>query len=130
MSLFKELLVDNFAGGGGASTGIKMATGREVDIAINHDQDAISMHTMNHPTTQHFCESVWDISPREVVNGLPVGLAWFSPDCKHFSKAKGAKPVDKTIRGLAWVALRWAATVKPRVIMLENVEEFKTWGQS
>ncbi|MEH6711604.1 MAG: DNA cytosine methyltransferase [Paraglaciecola polaris] len=126
--LFNEIIVDNFAGGGGASQGIYQATGRHVDIAINHDQDAIDMHEINHPETEHHCESVWDITPREVVNGNPVALAWFSPDCKHFSKAKGSKPVNKNIRGLAWVALRWAATVRPRVIMLENVEEFKTWG--
>ena len=123
-----ELIVDNFAGGGGASTGIEAALGRPVDIAINHDPDAIAMHTVNHPHTKHYCESVWDVNPREVTNGQPVGLAWFSPDCKHFSKAKGATPVNKEIRGLAWVAMRWAATVKPRIIMLENVEEFKTWG--
>ncbi len=123
-----ELVVDNFAGGGGASTGIETALGRPVDIAINHDPDAIAMHTINHPHTTHYCESVWDINPREVTNGQRVGLAWFSPDCKHFSKAKGATPVNKEIRGLAWVAMRWAATVKPRIIMLENVEEFKTWG--
>lgn len=123
-----ELIVDNFAGGGGASTGIEAAIGRAVDIAINHDPDAIAMHTVNHPHTKHYCESVWDINPREVTNGQPVGLAWFSPDCKHFSKAKGATPVNKEIRGLAWVAMRWAATVKPRIIMLENVEEFTTWG--
>ena len=128
MSLFKEIIVDNFAGGGGASTGIEMATGRSVDIAINHDPDAIAMHKTNHPDTEHFCESVWDINPREAVNGRPVALVWLSPDCKHFSKAKGGKPVEKKIRGLAWIALKWAATVKPRVIMLENVEEFQTWG--
>ncbi len=123
-----EIVVDNFAGGGGASTGIEAAIGRAVDIAINHDPDAIAMHTINHPHTTHYCESVWDIDPIKVTNGSPVGLAWFSPDCKHFSKAKGATPVNKEIRGLAWVAMRWAATVKPRIIMLENVEEFKTWG--
>lgn len=123
-----EIIVDNFAGGGGASTGIELATGRSVEIAINHDPAAIAMHRANHPNTEHYCESVWDIKPREVVKGRPVGLVWFSPDCKHFSKAKGGKPVEKRIRALAWVALRWAATVKPRVIMLENVEEFKTWG--
>lgn len=123
-----ELIVDNFAGGGGASTGIELAIGRPVDIAINHDPDAIAMHTINHPHTTHYCESVWDINPRQVTNGQPVGLAWFSPDCKHFSKAKGGTPVNKEIRGLAWVAMRWAATVKPRIIILENVEEFKTWG--
>lgn len=123
-----ELIVDNFAGGGGASTGIEMATGTSVDIAINHDPEAIRMHKTNHPSTKHYCESVWDVDPVKVCNGHPVGLAWFSPDCKHFSKAKGGKPKDKNIRGLAWVALRWAGKVRPRVIMLENVEEFKTWG--
>lgn len=123
-----ELVVDNFAGGGGASTGIEMATGISVDIAINHDPEAIRMHKMNHPSTKHYCESVWDVDPVAACNGHTVGLAWFSPDCKHFSKAKGGKPKDKNIRGLAWVALRWAGKVRPRVIMLENVEEFKTWG--
>ena len=123
-----ELLVDNFAGGGGASTGIEMATGISVDIAINHDPEAIKMHKANHPSTKHYCESVWDVDPVEACGGHPVALAWFSPDCKHFSKAKGGKPKDKNIRGLAWVALRWAGLVRPRVIMLENVEEFKTWG--
>lgn len=124
----REIIVDNFAGGGGASTGMELATGRSVDIAINHDPEAIRMHKANHPNTKHYCESVWDVDPVKACNGRPVGLAWFSPDCKHFSKAKGGKPKDKTIRGLAWVALRWAALVRPRVIMLENVEEFKTWG--
>lgn len=123
-----KLIVDNFAGGGGASTGIEMATGISVDIAINHDPEAIKMHKMNHPSTKHYCESVWDVNPVEACKGRPVALAWFSPDCKHFSKAKGGKPKDKNIRGLAWVALRWAGTVRPDVIMLENVEEFKTWG--
>lgn len=127
-NLWDEIVVDNFAGGGGASTGIKMAIGRDVDIAINHDPAAIAMHRANHPLTEHYCESVWDIDPKTATGGRPVALCWFSPDCKHFSKAKGGKPVDKNIRGLAWVALRWAATVRPRVIMLENVEEFKTWG--
>ncbi|WP_324044710.1 DNA cytosine methyltransferase [Aeromonas caviae] len=127
-NLFDEIVVDNFAGGGGASTGIEMALGRSPEIAINHDLDAISMHTVNHPDTEHYCESVWDIVPRDVVAGRPVGLVWLSPDCKHFSKAKGSTPVSKKIRGLAWVTLRWAATVRPRVIMLENVEEFQTWG--
>ena len=123
-----ELIVDNFAGGGGASTGIEMATGYSVDIAINHDPEAIKMHKANHPNTEHYCENVWTVDPVKACNGHPVGLAWFSPDCKHFSKAKGGKPKDKNIRGLAWVALRWAGLVRPRVIMLENVEEFKTWG--
>lgn len=123
-----ELVVDNFAGGGGASTGIEMATGISVDIAINHDPEAIRMHRTNHPSTKHYCESVWDVDPIQACGRHPVALAWFSPDCKHFSKAKGGKPKDKNIRGLAWVALRWAGKVRPRVIMLENVEEFKTWG--
>lgn len=123
-----ELIVDNFAGGGGASTGIEMATGYSVDIAINHDPEAIGMHKANHPNTIHYCEDVWQVDPVAACKGHPVGLAWFSPDCKHFSKAKGGKPKDKFIRGLAWVACRWAGLVRPRVIMLENVEEFKTWG--
>lgn len=123
-----ELIVDNFAGGGGASTGIEMATGYSVDIAINHDPEAIRMHKANHPYTKHYCEDVWQVDPVKACDGHPVGLAWFSPDCKHFSKAKGGKPKDKFIRGLAWVACRWAGLVRPRVIMLENVEEFKTWG--
>ncbi|WP_145531923.1 DNA cytosine methyltransferase [Yersinia kristensenii] len=124
----KEIIVDNFAGGGGASTGIEMATGRSVDIAINHDENAIAMHTTNHPDTLHYCESVFDIDPIAATAGQPVGLAWFSPDCRHFSKAKGSKPVKKEIRGLAWIVVRWALAKKPRVVMLENVEEFKTWG--
>ena len=124
----RELIIDNFAGGGGASEGIEQAIGRPVDIAINHDPAAIATHKANHPKTLHYCENVWDVDPRDVAKGRPVGLAWFSPDCKHFSKAKGNKPVEKNIRGLAWVVLRYAATVKPRVIMLENVEEFATWG--
>ena len=123
-----ELIVDNFAGGGGASTGIELATGYSVDIAINHDPEAIKMHKANHPNTMHYCENVWAVDPVKACKGHPVGLAWFSPDCKHFSKAKGGKPKDKNIRGLAWVACRWAGLVRPRVIMLENVEEFKTWG--
>ena len=128
INLLEEIIVDNFAGGGGASTGIELATGRPVTIAINHDPDAILMHKTNHPFTEHYQASVWDVDPREVSKGRPVGLAWFSPDCKHFSKAKGGKPVDKNIRGLAWIVLRWAGTVRPRVIILENVEEFQTWG--
>lgn len=128
MSLLDEIIVDNFAGGGGASTGMEMATGRPVEIAINHDPDAILMHKANHPYTEHIQASVWDVDPREVCRGRPVGLAWFSPDCKHFSKAKGSALVDRNIRGLAWIVLRWAGTVRPRVIILENVEEFVTWG--
>jgi DNA (cytosine-5)-methyltransferase 1 len=128
IDIFEEIIVDNFAGGGGASTGIELAIGRSVDIAINHDPAAIAMHKANHPNTEHYCENVWDVDPRKAVRGRPVALAWFSPDCKHFSKAKGGKPVEKKIRGLAWIVLKWAALVRPRVIMLENVEEFQTWG--
>ncbi len=124
----KEIIVDNFAGGGGASTGIELAIGRSVDIAINHDLNAVAMHTTNHPDTLHYCESVFDVDPPTATAGKPVGLAWFSPDCRHFSKAKGSKPVEKEIRGLAWIVIRWALSVRPRVMMLENVEEFKTWG--
>ena len=128
LSMNEEIIVDNFAGGGGASTGIELACGRPVTIAINHDPDAILMHKTNHPYTEHYQASVWDVDPREVCRGRPVGLLWASPDCKHFSKAKGGKPVDKKIRGLAWIALRWAGTVRPRVIILENVEEFLQIG--
>lgn len=128
LDISPELIIDNFAGGGGASCGIELALGRHVDHAINHDPEAVAMHAMNHPQTEHHCESVWDVDPLALTQGRPVGLAWFSPDCKHFSKAKGGKPRDKKIRGLAWVAMRWAALVRPRVIMLENVEEFRTWG--
>lgn len=124
----QELIIDNFAGGGGASTGIEQAIGRPIDIAINHDRDAIAMHKVNHPNTKHLNENVWDVDPVAECNGRPVGLAWFSPDCTHFSRAKGAKPVKKKIRGLAWVVLKWAKLVKPRIIMLENVQEFTTWG--
>ena len=128
ISLWDEIIVDNFAGGGGASTGIELALGRPVTIAINHDPAAILMHKTNHPNTLHLQASVWDVDPVEVCAGRPVGLAWFSPDCKHFSKAKGSALVDRNIRGLAWIVLRWAGTVRPRVIILENVEEFTTWG--
>lgn len=124
----RELVVDNFAGGGGASTGIEMAIRRSVDIAINHDPDAIAMHKANHPNSKHYCEDVWQVDPVEACAGNLVALAWFSPDCKHFSRAKGGKPVDKNIRGLAWVAIKWALKVRPRVIMLENVPEIQTWG--
>lgn len=127
--MMREIVVDNFAGGGGASTGIEIAIGRSVDIAINHDPAAISMHRANHPTTEHYTEDVWKVDPVKACAGRPVALAWFSPDCKHHSKAKGGKPVSKHIRGLAWVAVRWAKKVHPRVIMLENVEEFMDWGR-
>lgn len=127
-SFLSEIIVDNFAGGGGASTGIELATRRPVAIAINHDPAAILLHKTNHPFTEHLQASVWDVDPVKVCRGRPVGLAWFSPDCKHFSKAKGKALLDRNIRGLAWIVLRWAAKVRPRVIMLENVEEFQTWG--
>lgn len=127
LDIHNEMIVVNFAGGGGSCTGIEKALGRRVDVAINHDPEAIAMHRANHPETKHYCESVWDVNPREVTQGRPVGLVWLSPDCKHFSKAKGGKPVEKKIRGLAWVTLRWAA-LRSRVIALENVEEFITWG--
>lgn len=123
-----ELIVDNFAGGGGASLGIEMALGRSPDIAINHDPEAVAMHQANHPDCEHYCESVWEVDPVKACGGRPVGLAWFSPDCKHFSKAKGGKPVNKNIRGLAWIVVKWAKLVRPRVIILENVEEFQQWG--
>lgn len=124
----RGLIVDNFAGGGGASTGIEMAIGRSVDIAINHDPDAIAMHTANHPNTLHYCESVFDVDPVQATAGRPVDLAWFSPDCTHHSKARGGKPREKSIRGLAWIVIRWALRKRPRVIPLENVEEFVSWG--
>jgi DNA (cytosine-5)-methyltransferase 1 len=122
------LIIDSFAGGGGASLGIEMALGRGPDVAINHDPEAVSLHRANHPRTRHYCESVWEVDPKDATAGKDVALAWFSPDCKHFSKAKGGKPVEKAVRGLAWVVQRWAAAVRPAVICLENVEEFKTWG--
>ena len=128
LDIHSEIIIDNFAGGGGASTGIELALGRRADVAINHDPKAIAMHAANHPETEHHCESVWDVDPRTVKPDRQIGLLWLSPDCKHFSKAKGGKPVEKKIRGLAWVALRWVAIRQPRVIMLENVEEFVTWG--
>lgn len=123
-----ELIVDSFAGGGGASTGIEIALGRSPDIAINHDATALAMHEVNHPATRHLPHSIWKVDPLDVCAGRPVGLLWASPDCKHFSKAKGGKPVEKSIRDLAWVVVRWAYQVSPRVIILENVEEFQTWG--
>lgn len=128
LPLSHELVVDLFAGGGGASTGIEQALGRHVDIAVNHDAEAVSLHEANHPQTRHFVSDVFEVDPRAVCGDQPVGLLWASPDCKHFSKAKGGKPVSKKIRGLAWVVVRWAKVVRPRVICLENVEEFQTWG--
>ena len=128
LPIHNEIVVDLFAGGGGASTGIEQAIGRAVDVAINHDPEAISLHTANHPQTQHFCSDVFEVNPVAATGGRPVGLLWASPDCKHFSKAKGGKPVSKKIRSLAWVVVKWAKAVRPRMIFLENVEEFQTWG--
>ena len=122
------LIIDSFAGGGGASCGIEMALGRPPDIAINHNAEALCMHQANHPKTLHLSKNVWKVEPLEYVGKRPVALAWFSPDCKHFSKAKGGKPVARNIRDLAWVVVLWAKQVRPKVIMLENVEEFRTWG--
>lgn len=121
-------VADNFAGGGGASLGIEQAMGRHVDVAVNHDRHAVIMHTTNHPRTKHYLEDIWAVNPIEALDGGRCRLAWFSPDCTHFSKARGGKPVSKKIRGLAWVVLRWAAKVRPSVIIMENVEEFQTWG--
>lgn len=123
-----EIIVDNFAGGGGASTGIELATGRSVDIAINHDPDAIAMHEVNHPETVHYQEDVWEVDPKEICAGRPVALNWLSPSCTHHSIAAAGKPKNKQLRGQAWLAVKWAATVRPRVQILENVKEFITWG--
>lgn len=129
LDLHEELIVDCFAGGGGASSGIEQAFGRMVDIAINHDPKALSMHQANHPQTWHIQSDIFEVDPRKVTQGRPVGLAWFSPDCTDHSKAKGGKPIRTTKRrSLAWVVTRWAGTVRPRVICLENVEEFKEWS--
>lgn len=125
LPLAHELVVDLFAGGGGASTGIELALGRHVDIAVNHDPEAVSLHQANHPQTRHYVSDVFEVAPRAVCGDQPVGLLWASPDCKHFSKAKGGKPVSKKIRGLAWVVVKWAKLIRPRVICLENVEEFQ-----
>lgn len=123
-----EMIVDLFAGGGGASHGIEMALGRSPDVAINHDPAAIQMHATNHPATRHLCENIYQVDPLAVTSGAPVGLLWASPDCRHFSKAKGKAPVSKAVRGLAWMILRWAGKTRPRVICMENVEEWLTWG--
>jgi DNA (cytosine-5)-methyltransferase 1 len=123
-----ELIVDSFAGGGGASTGIEMALGRSPDYAINHDPEALALHRANHPETVHLSKNIYKVDPMDVVGRRKVGLLWASPDCKHFSKAKGGKPVKREIRDLAWTVVLWAERVRPRVIILENVEEFQTWG--
>jgi DNA (cytosine-5)-methyltransferase 1 len=128
LDLSAEIVVDLFAGGGGASTGIELALGYPPHIAINHDPEAVALHQANHPQTRHFVSDVFEVDPVAVTEGRPVGLLWASPDCKHFSKAKGGKPVSKKIRSLAWVVVKWAKAVRPRVICLENVEEFQTWG--
>ncbi|HCA35402.1 MAG: DNA (cytosine-5-)-methyltransferase [Rhodopirellula sp.] len=128
LDLGHELVVDLFAGGGGASCGIEQGIGRPVDIAVNHDPMAVAMHEANHARTTHFCESVFKVNPVAVTGNQPVGLLWASPDCTHHSKAKGGKPVSAKRRGLAWVVIKWARRTRPRVIMLENVEEFEDWG--
>lgn len=122
------LIIDSFAGGGGASTGIEWALGRSPDVAINHDAEALAMHAANHPATLHLTENVWQVDPLAVTKGRPVDLLWMSPDCRHHSKAKGGKPVSRSVRGLADVGLLWAQRVLPNVICLENVEEFEDWG--
>jgi DNA (cytosine-5)-methyltransferase 1 len=122
------LIIDSFAGGGGASTGIENALGRAPDVAINHSAAALALHAANHPETLHLDSNIWDVKPREVTKGRKVGLLWASPDCKHFSKAKGGAPRDRNIRDLAWVVVDWAEQVQPDVIAMENVEEFVTWG--
>ena len=128
LDLGSELLIDNFAGGGGASEGIEQAFGRPVDVAINHNGEALALHAANHPDTAHYQEDVFAVHPGFITGNRPIGLAWFSPDCKHHSKAKGGKPREKKIRGLAWVTLKWGAFQMPRCIALENVEEFLDWG--
>lgn len=126
--VWQEIIVDNFAGGGGASLGIEWATGRAVDLSVNHDHASVEMHAKNHPATRHFCEDIWSVDPVKATRGRKVGLAWFSPDCRHFSRAKGGKPVSKRVRGLAWIVVKWAKAKKPRLIILENVREFQDWG--
>lgn len=127
----RELIIDSFAGGGGASVGIEMALGRSPDVAINHDADAIRMHTVNHPDTLHLNSNIYHVDPRAVRPGEPIGLFWASPDCTHHSKAKGGKPIrfeGQNSRDLAWVIVQWATYRRPRVIAMENVEEWKGWG--
>ena len=130
--LTRPLIIDSFAGGGGASEGIRAAIGRDPDFALNHDRIALAMHRINHPDTHHIEEDVWNVDARAMCAGRPVGLLWMSPDCKHFSKAKGGKPREKAIRGLAWVGVRWIKSLpkwqRPICVFLENVEEFQDWG--
>lgn len=128
MILPHEMIVDLFAGGGGASVAIHQATGRHPDLAVNHDADAIAVHTANHPTTRHEQASVWNVEPRAACAGRPVGLLWASPDCRHFSRASGGRPRWKSVRSLPGVVLTWATRVRPRIICVENVAEFQTWG--
>ena len=128
IDIFDEIAVDGFCGGGGWSTGFELGIGRPVDVGINHDAVAIAMHMKNHPYTKHYQSDIFEVDPEEACQGRKVGWAHFSPDCKHFSRAKGAKPVNKQIRSLAWVVVQWAAAVQPRIISMENVPEFLTWG--
>ena len=128
LPISSELVIDLFAGGGGASTGIEQAIGRHVDIAVNHDADAIGMHEVNHPQTRHYRADVWEVDPRAVTEGRPVGLLHASPDCTDHSQAKGGQPRRQEIRSLAWVVHRWAGKVKPNVITLENVEQMLRWS--
>jgi len=126
-----EIIVDGFAGGGGTSEGIRMALGRSPDEALNHDPAAVSMHWANHPDARHHCQNIWQADPAGIAGGRPIGLAWFSPACTHFSKAKGGAPLKRNIRDLAWIVVAYARLppcVRPRVVMVENVEEFRTWG--
>lgn len=124
----RKLVIDSFAGGGGASQGLCEALGRGPDIAINHDADALAMHAANHPDSKHVLEDVWKADLKQLVGKRKVGLLWASPDCTHFSRAKGGKPVKKAIRSLAWIVVKWAMQVRPEVIILENVREFAEWG--
>lgn len=128
LGIDNEIIVDLFAGGGGMSTGIEQALGRHVDIAINHDEEAISMHMANHPQTQHYCCDVFEVDPYEATQGRPVGHLHGSPDCTHHSQAAGGQPRSKKIRGLGWVMVRWAGQVKPRSISMENVKQMQQWG--
>lgn len=122
------LIVDLFAGGGGASTGLEAATGRPVDVAINHSPTALAVHAANHPRTRHLTADIWEVKPKEATGGRPVDILWASPDCRDFSVAKGGRPRSQEIRSLAWAVRRWARDVRPRLIFVENVPEFEGWG--
>jgi len=130
----REIVIDSFAGGGGASTGIEWALHAMgapdpfVDIAINHNGAALAMHAANHPSTIHLESDIWTVDPLSQTVGRPVGLLWASPDCRHFSRTKGQTPISKNVRGLAWSIAHWAEQCHPRIIMLENVPEFQSWG--